>query len=70
LAAEYDGKAIVSHDVTETGQASGRPRQIDALVVGTAGFTDVRVAIECKRNTTEKLGIGCRRRVCGQAPRP
>ncbi|GAA3598649.1 restriction endonuclease [Kribbella ginsengisoli] len=57
LAAGYDSDAVVTHNVKQPGRVSRRRRQIDALVVGTVGFSETKVAIECKRNTTKKLGI-------------
>ena len=58
MPATYDNDAIVTHNVKREGVISGRSRQIDALVGGSVGFSDVEVVIECKRNTSGVLRIG------------
>jgi hypothetical protein len=55
--AAFDPSATVEHDVRRSGRYSGRKRQVDVLVTGTVGDSAIEVAIECKRNTTNKIGI-------------
>jgi hypothetical protein len=57
LVARFDGDAVVEHNVKLPGAVSGVPRQVDVLVSGRIGVSQLRIAIECKLYK-HKLGIG------------
>lgn len=48
----------VTHNATLPGVVSKRDRQIDVLVEGTLGGSDIRLVVECKRYATRTLKIG------------
>lgn len=57
LVAALDPGAEVEHNVIQDGRISGVTRQIDVMVSGHLGPSNLKIAIECKRYK-RKLGIG------------